>query len=635
MAALTHEGGLQRVAGEYPEGIAQLSKDKKDNFQPTTFKQLYVEVKTFACGLLDIGIARGDHVGLISENGKAWLISNLAILTLGAADVPRGCDTLSQEIAYILGFADCVTTIVQDRIQLDKVLSVKNKLPSLKRIIVIDEAFKKATVKVSNLELLTFSNVMAKGKSFEEKNLEKIEGEIAKGKKEDLASIIFTSGTTGEPKGVMLTHGNFTYQLNCIPERITVRPNDIWLAVLPVWHSLERLIQYIAIATASTLAYSRPIGKILLADFQAVRPQWMVGVPRLWDLIMSSAFRKANQALGVKKALFYFFVGVGKIHAQLGYMIRGLLPQFHKRSRALDFILGIIPFIIIYLLRLLGNLLVFKKIKHLMGGRFIAAISGGGALPPAVDKFFAAAGILLLEGYGLTETAPVTNVRIQSAPVPGTVGPPLPGTECRIVDHEGKILPPGQQGIVHIRGKQVMLGYYKKKKQTAEVISEDGWFNTGDLGMLTHNGELKLTGRVKDTIVLLGGENIEPAPIEDRLRESLHIEQAVVLGQDQKYIAALIVPSQQDAEEFAENSNITYVDWESLVDSLELNELIDTEIENLVNPQSGFRRFELIFRFKLLLSSFEVGKELSHKQEVMRHVVNEMYSKEIEELFGN
>ena len=153
--------------------------------------------------------------------------------------------------------------------------------------------------------------------------------------------------------------------------------------------------------------------------------------------------------------------------------------------------------------------------------------------------------------------------------------------------------------------------------------------------MLTHNGELKLTGRVKDTIVLLGGENIEPAPIEDRLRESLHIEQAVVLGQDQKYIAALIVPSQQDAEEFAENSNITYVDWESLVDSLELNELIDTEIENLVNPQSGFRRFELIFRFKLLLSSFEVGKELSHKQEVMRHVVNEMYSKEIEELFGN
>ncbi len=625
---------FRKTVSEYPDAVVQLAKDQEGAFQPTTYKQLYEEVKTFGSGLLGLGIKRGEHIGFISENGKRWLICNLAIQSIGAADVPRGCDTMAQELLYILGFADCSTAIVEDNEQLGKVLSIKDSLANLKRIIVTDQGFSKTDVEAGEAELLTFEEVMQAGTSFLEQNPDTFEAELEQGQLGDLATIIFTSGTTGEPKGVMLTQENFTYQISCIPQVVAVGPGDIWLSVLPVWHSLERIIQYVAIGSGSTLAYSKPVGKILLPDLKAVRPTWMVGVPRLWDVILKSAYRKANASGAVKRTLFYFFVGVGKAHAFFSSMIRGLLPEFKKRVRWLDIAMSIIPLVLLTPLKMLGNLLVYGKIKALLGGRFVAAISGGGALPAAVDRFFAAIGVLLLEGYGLTETAPTTNVRLQRAPVPGTVGPMLVGTETRIVDEEGSVLPPGEKGVVHIRGKQVMRGYYKKEELTKAVLSEDGWLDTGDLGMLTLNDELKLVGRAKDTIVLLGGENIEPAPIEERLRESLYIAQAVVLGQDQKYLAALIVPSQEDVEEYADKNNITYVDWPSLVETPEINELLTGEVGTLVSTQTGFRSIEHIFRMKLIPDKFEVGKQLSHKQEVMRHAVDEIYAKEIQELFS-
>ena len=622
-----------KTALEHPDAVAQLAKDSEGTFQPTTYKQLYEDVRTCASGLLSLGVKRGDHVGLISENGRPWMICNLAIMGIGAADVPRGCDTMAQELVYILGFSDCSNTVVQDKEQLDKVLSVRDKLPTLKRVIVTDSGYAKPPESPKGIEILTFQDVMDTGLEFLKDNPDTFEAELEKGQASDLATIIFTSGTTGEPKGVMLSQQNFTHQISCIPGVISVGEGDIWLCVLPVWHSLERIVQYVALASANTLAYSKPIGKILLADFQAVRPTWMTAVPRLWDLIMKSAYRKANAAGGVAKALFYFFVAVGKSHSHLSSMFRGLLPQFRKRIRAVDIAVSILPLIVLTPFRLLGNALVFSKIKKLLGGRFVAGVSGGGALPLDVDRFFSAAGILVLEGYGLTETAPCTNIRLQRAPVISTVGPMLRETEARIVGENGEILPPGEKGVVHIKGKQVMLGYYKRQDKTDEVLSEDGWFNTGDLGMLTVNNELKLVGRVKDTIVLLGGENIEPAPIEQKLKESFYIEQAVALGQDQKYIAALIVPRREDTEQYAQKNSISYVDWEGLVETSEINELLANEISTLVSAQNGFKNIERVYRFKLMPDSFEVGKQLSHKQEVMRHVINQMYHREIEKLF--
>ncbi len=623
---------FKKITDQYPDSIVQLSKDREGKFQPTSYRQLYEEVKTFGSGLLALGIKRGDHLGLISENRKEWLIADLAILAIGAADVPRSCDTMPRELKFILGFAECKTTFVENEEQFKKILSINKDLPSLKRIIVFDKDFSKSAAGkgAAGLEVLTFDEVMQKVK---EQNGDLFEKELEKGKNRDLASIIFTSGTTGEPKGVMLSHENFLYQVRCIPSVIDLAPGDIWLAVLPVWHSFERIMQYIALGYANTLAYSKPIGQIMLPDLAAVRPDYMASVPRIWEAVMTGIYRNVNSQGGVKKALFYFFVAVGKAHAAFLNMLKGLLPQFRKRFRFIDIPLSIIPLILLTPFNLLGNLLVFKKIKHKLGGKFVVAVSGGGALPASVDKFFSAAGILLLEGYGLTETAPVISVRLQKRPVTGTIGPPFPGTEARIVNEHDKVLPPGEKGVLMVRGPQVMLGYYNKPEETAKVLSSDGWFNTGDLAKMTHKGELKIVGRAKDTIVLLGGENVEPAPIEERLRESDYIEQVVVLGQDRKFLAALIVPVMDNIEEYAKTNTIPYMNRDDLVDSPEINELILDEINSLVNPKSGFRGFERIFRFKLSPGSFEVGRELSHKQEVMRHAINELYKKEIKELF--
>lgn len=627
---------LQRIVRENPNGPAQLSKDSSGTFQTTSYETLYREVSYFAAGLKSLGVERGAHLGLISDNRKEWLIADLAILSLGAADVPRGCDATIDELRYILGFADVQFCLVENESQLEKILGLKSDLKNLKRLAVLDPDFhvESSNVDSRGTDIHEYGEIMDLGRRSLGKDPDEVDREIEQGETDDVATIIFTSGTTGEPKGVMLSHRNFLHQVAGVPLLINVGPGDIWLCVLPVWHSFERIMQYVAVGSASALAYSKPIGKIMLEDFQKVRPTWMASVPRIWESVRAGVFRNVRAQGGITELLFKFFVAVGTAHSQLSFRLRGLLPEFHKRSRLLDVAVSVLPFLLLYPLRSLGNLLVFKKIRNRLGGRFVAGISGGGALPETVDKFFAAAGILLLEGYGLTETGPVLGVRDQNHPVPGTVGPVFPGTEIKIVDDDGGELPPGTKGIVMARGPQVMLGYYKKPELTEAMIDNEGWLNTGDLGMLTVNNELKIVGRAKDTIVLLGGENVEPLPIEDALKESPYIERAVVLGQDQKFLAALLVPDFDALEGFADENSVPYDERSSLVEAPEVQELINSEISELVGPKRGFKSFERVYRFKLLDHDFDLGEELSAKQEVKRHIVAEKYEDDIRKLFG-
>jgi long-chain acyl-CoA synthetase len=298
-------------------------------------------------------------------------------------------------------------------------------------------------------------------------------------------------------------------------------------------------------------------------------------------------------------------------------------------------LISFIPFLLLSPLRGLANVLVFKKIKAMLGGRFVAGVSGGAALPEAVDKFYAAAGVKILEGYGLTETAPVLAVRCYNRPVPTTIGPQFINMEVEIRDIEtGNVVKPGQKGVLFARGPHVMQGYYKKPDETKKVIGSDGWLNTGDIGMKTWKGEIKLTGRAKDTIVLLGGENVEPVPIENKIRDSEYIDHAVVLGQDQKYLAALIVPNFENIETYAKENGLSYMDNECLVKLPEIRELIQSEITERVNRKTGFRGFEMIFRSVAISKPFEGGKELSGKMDYKRHTIGEMYKKEIAELFA-
>lgn len=565
---------------------------------------------------------------MISDNRQQWFVADLAIQCLGGADVPRGCDSTADEISHILGFSGCKLAILENQNQLEKVRSRLKSLKALKKIITIDPDYEPG--KAAGLEVFTYANVLEDGSKTD---LAVIDAEIDKGAPDDVVTIIYTSGTTGEPKGVMLSHRNFLHQAQHVFSLIRVGPGDRWLSVLPVWHSFERVMQYIALGSRSAICYSKPVGSILLADMQLVKPTWMASVPRIWESVRDGIYRKVNSDGGIKKALFLFFVAVGGVWKSSVQMVRGQMARFKKRSRLLDFFIGIIPAILLWPLKALGDVLVFGKIKARLGGRFIAGISGGGGLPEHVDKFFQSAGILLLEGYGLTESAPVLSLRSLSRPVPGTIGKAFPGTELIIKDENGKEVKPGEIGILYARGPQIMKGYYRRDDLTAQVIDRDGFLNTGDLAMATYDGDYKIVGRAKDTIVLLGGENVEPAPIEARLKYSPYITLAIVVGQDKRFLGALIQVDAENVKTWASENHIFYMDDDELFTSHEVHNLISHEISGLISSSNGFKIYEKITNFVVLPKPFEHGRELSAKQEIKRHVINEIYAKEVESLF--
>ncbi|MBT3273530.1 MAG: AMP-binding protein [Spirochaetales bacterium] len=618
------------AAEKYPTNIAQLGKDENEEFIPTTFRDMYDSVIQLASLLDNLGVSRGDHVGLISDNRTEWLISDLALLCLGAVDVPRGSDSTADELVYILDHADCKISFVENDAQIEKILSEKANLPQLELLI----SFEPHDVKSSDgVKILCLSD-MLEDAILSPEAVDHIEKEIEKGTPEELVTIIYTSGTTGEPKGVMLNNRNYTFQLERIYDHIHITSGSRYLSVLPAWHSFERVVDYVIINIGATIAYSKPIGPILKADMLKVRPQWTAAVPRLWEGIRAGVYRNVHEAGGAKKILFNFFVAVGSAYSKLRNRAFGMAPKYRKPIWGLGFITAIIPLLLIAPLNALGQLLVFSKLKNkLLGGRFIAAISGGGALPPYVDSFFQAAGIKLLEGYGLTETGPVLSTRLQDRPVVGTVGPLLPDIESRVVGENDEVLPPGKKGVLFVKSEQIMQGYYKREEATKEVLN-DGWLDTGDIVIFTHSGELKIIGRAKETVVLLGGENIEPTPIEDKLKQSDAIDQVMVVGQDQKFLAAFIVPNEEFLEQFTKERNLSYVDRQDLLDHTEVQDYYHSEIGRLVGAKTGFKAFERIFRFKLLTEEFTLGRELTHTLKVRRNVVNEKYAKELKEFFA-
>ncbi len=625
---------FQSVASLYPNHAAVYSKNSENTFVSTTFHEFYRFAAVLGSALHDFGVKRGDHIGIIADNREEWMLTDIAVLGLGAIDVPRGSDSTAEEISYILAHADCRVTFAENAVQAEKIISKITSIPLLETIILYDDGKKDVSLPADRkIEVYTFSELLQRGEKLYAENEGFFDDEVAKGHGDETATLIYTSGTTGEPKGVILTHTNFIFQVERIYDHIEVLPGHIFISVLPIWHSFERAVEYVVFNRAAAIAYSKPIGKIMLEDMGKIKPQWMASVPRIWEGVRSAVYRNVNNDGGIKKSLFYFFVGVGEAFARFKNMLLGLTPQFKKRSRVLDALVSFIPLILLVPLKLLGNALVFKKLKARLGGEFIAGISGGGALPDYVDKFFQAAGILLLEGYGLTETAPILSVRKQKKPVSGTVGPLLKDIEYRLVDERNNDVGPGKKGVLWVKSDQVMKGYYKRPDATDEVL-KDGWLNTGDIAIFTHTGDFTIIGREKETIVLMGGENVEPTPIEDKLKQSDFIDQVMVIGQDKKYLAALINPNQEKLEATAQEFNIQYVEWEELCTNPQIQNIVNTEVQNLINSKTGFKSFERIFKFILLPKPFEVGKEMTRSMKIKRNVVEELYKKEIKQLFA-
>ena len=625
-------------AEKWPEVVAQYHKVVKGGeFQPVLYREMYQLALDVAAGFMTIGIKRGDLIGLIADNRAEWLYTSLAINGLGAIDVPRGCDATANDLVQILGLTEIKTVVTENGAQVNKMLALKDQLPCFERVIVFENEIKPEFLELAkekNVEVLFYKDILTDGQKWRIENAGKVEEEFEKGKSDDVCTIIFTSGTTGTPKGVQLTHKGYLAQLDEIPERIYLNPGDKALSVLPVWHVFEREVEYVILIQGGTLCYSKPVGSILLADFKAINPHLLPAVPRVFEAVYDGVTKKMRKAGGIVLKLFNFFVGAAKIQKKMSRLMFNQNACFTRYKPVLWWFICLIPWTLLWPVWWLGDLIIFRKIKAMLGTNFRAGIAGGGAYPKAIDEFFWAIGVKIVEGYGLSETSPIVSVRPIAAPIYRTIGSPIRGVEARIVDPvDGFVLARGKQGVLQIKGPTVMKGYYKRPDLTAKVINEEGWLDTGDLAIMTIHNELQIRGRIKDTIVLRGGENLEPVPIEAKLAESRFIKQAVVVGQDMRYLGALILVDEDELKAYADENGMQYDTFENFLQSEAVQKLYEGEITTLISPKNGFKMFERIGRFQLIKKPFEVGVELSAKQEIMRFRINEIYKDKIAEMF--
>lgn len=590
-------------------------------------------VEQTAAGFISLGIRQKTHVGIIADNRPEWLLCDLALLSVGAVDVPRGTDADKHEIAYILEHAECKFVIVENEEQARKILDAS--LKKLTQIIFIDGDPKALTGK-TKIPCLTLTKIIEMGKTALAKDASLAQSALDRIQPDDPATIIYTSGTTGTPKGVVLTHQNFSHQMTAFFQKdapLNIGENDLFLSVLPIWHAYERTIEYIALTRGAAIGYSKPIPQVMVEDIKKINPTIFPSVPRIWIAIREGIYRRVKGGSPLRRALFNFFVGVGILYYRLSNVLRGLRPRFRARIPLVG-IIGSLPIIIILLpLKILGGILVFKKIRAALGTRFRFGVSGAGALPQYADEFFAAMGITVLEGYGLTEAAPVVSVRDACRPVPRTVGRPLWGIEARVIGENGAVMRSGQRGVLHIRGKNIMRAYYKMDDETKQILDGEGWLNTGDLVRLTVRNEIQIIGRQKETIVLLGGENVEPSPIEERLLESPYIDNCMVVGQDQNSISVLVVGSQEHLEQYATRKSIAYPSYKELIHNEDIQALVYKEINRKISKANGFKMFEFIAHVTLLPNTFEVGDELTQTLKLRRSVITKKYKKYIEAFY--
>jgi long-chain acyl-CoA synthetase len=627
-------------AGERWGQLPAFSTRRNDGtFQVVSYARWRERSLALATSLIELGVGPRDHVALLSDNRFEWILASAAVQFCGAADVPRAADVTGHEVAYILDHADVAVAIVENEDVLARLVAVRDRLPKLRHLILVDPGPEDRGSRNTLTEgVLQLRDLEVQGEALRLEGDRRAEERIAAVRGEELFTMIYTSGTTGTPKGVQLSHAAMASQIRNLPFKLG--SDDRALSILPVWHSYERVFEVISIASGVHTYYTslRHLGE----DLQAVKPTIMVSAPRLWEGLYQRILSRVEKASSFRRILFQSArLTAHEVRAAKAFF-SGNQIDLHGRGlgvsaalafrRAMGWTLCVIP-------SLLLDRLVLSKLRAVVGGKFRGTISGGGALPPHVDNFFNDIGIPVLEGYGLTESCPVLAVRIWDRLVIGTVGPVFPGTEIRIVNPlTGTILYPdstrgdlgrGRRGEIQAKGPQIMKGYYKDPEGTARVL-KDGWLATGDLGVMTFNDCLKIVGRCKETIVLLGGENVEPLPIESKLLESPLIDQCMVVGQDQKHLGVLVVPS---VGGFAA-AGMNVPDLASLNAHSGTRKLLREEIRRLVSAETGFKSFERIASFEIIGRPFEVGEELTMTFKLKRHVIADRYSVEIEGMFG-
>jgi long-chain acyl-CoA synthetase len=552
-------------------------------------------VEELSMGLRELGIDRGDRVGLLSENRPEWAFADLATLCAAAVDVPIYPSLPAAQALYILNDSQSKALFVSNETHAAKIAEVRAQAPWLKHVIRLDD--------VAGPGTLTLEEVRAKGRTALASSRDAVRARAAEVQSRDLATIIYTSGTTGEPKGVMLTHDNIVSNVASSLAIVSdFGPSDVALSFLPLCHIFERMGGfYLMLARGVTIAYAESIEKVP-ANMAEIRPTLMFSTPRLYEKMYARVLEKVASDPPARQKVFHWAIGVGR-------------KAFAHR------VAGTRPGPLLALQKALADRLVFAKIRDRVGGRLRLFVSGGAPLSKEINEFFGAAGLLILEGYGLTETSPVISVNAPDALRPGTVGRPIARVEVRIAP-DGEIL---------TRGPHVMKGYYNKPEATKEAIDADGWLHTGDIGLLDADGFLAITDRKKDIIVTSGGKNIAPQPIENALKANALIAEVVMIGNRRNFPSALLVPNFPNLEKWAKEHGVEAASREALVADPKVVDLYDRTVKQLME---GYAQFERIKRVALLPREFSIETgELTPKLSVKRRVVEEKYKDLIDRLY--
>ena len=559
-----------------------------------SYRDLADRIQDLSLGLLEIGIRPGDRVAILSENRPEWAIADYACLAACCADVPIYPTLPARQIEQNLADSGAVAVLVSTRPQLEKVLAARERLPALRHIIAFDR-------EATGPAVLQLDELYARGGAARPARAS-WRSDALRVRPEDLATLIYTSGTSGDMKGVMLTHGNIASNVSTCCELFSFAQDDECLSFLPLSHIFERMFgHYCMLHSGVVINYAESVDTVA-ADMQRWRPMLMASVPRLYEKIYGRVLDAVRAGSPLKRRLFFWGKRVGERAVDLRLAGRPLAPALRAKLWVAD-------------------RLVFSKLRARTGGRLRFFISGGAPLSADIAKFFHAAGMPILEGYGLTETSPVIAVNTFRHQRLGTVGLPIPQVEVKIAP-DGEIL---------TRGPNVMAGYYNKPQATAEALDSEGWFHTGDIGMLDGDGFLRITDRKKDIIVTAGGKNIAPQPIESLAKTSKFVSSAVMLGDRRPFPVMLIVPHFDNLSAWAAQQGIQSADPAALVALPEVHRKMEREVRTTLRDLAGF---EMPKKFLLLPRDFSIDTgELTPKLSIKRRVVEQRHRDAIEKLY--
>ena len=560
-----------------------------------SYGELAERVQAASVGLRELGIRDGDRVAILSENRPEWAIADYACLAARCTNVPIYPTLPARQAEYILHDSGAVGLLVSSAEQLEKALAIRQRLPALRHIVAFDAGARGPGV-------LGFDELLACGRAALARHPD-WQARALRVTPDDLATLIYTSGTTGDPKGVMLTHGNIASNVTTCVGLFDFSRNDECLSFLPLSHIFERMFGHYSMFHAGVLINYAGSIETVPSDMQERRPTMMASVPRLYEKIYARVLDSVRASPAPRRRIFAWARRVGE--------------EWVERTLAGAPIPTTLAF-----QRRLADRLVFAKLRARTGGRIRFFISGGAPLSPEIAKFFFAAGMPILEGYGLTETSPVMAVNTFSRTKLGTVGRPIPGVEVRIAD-DGEII---------TRGPNVMRGYFGKPQATADAIDADGWFHTGDIGLLDAEGYLRITDRKKDLIVTAGGKNIAPQPIENLAKSSKFVSNAVMLRVRRPFPIMLVVPSVEPLKAWAVRHGLPADDLERLVSLPDVQTKVEREIRKTLRDLA---QFEMPKKFLLLPRDFSVeGGELTPTLKVRRRIVEERHRAAIEELYS-